>query len=66
MGQRSDKLKKLLGCSKRTSQQTQAAYLRAQDQATAIEDREYREAARGRQERAASEERYPGLRGRTS
>ncbi len=45
---RAEKLKKLLASSKKTSEQAQKAFLKAEDRLTAIEDRESR-----RKERSA-------------
>ena len=46
MGQRSAKLRKLLTQSRRTADQAQKAFLRVEDQLSALEDREQRRADR--------------------
>jgi len=64
MAQRAKRLKDLLAASRRTADQAQKSFLRAEDALNGLEEREARRSERAERERAAIEQRMPNVRGR--
>jgi hypothetical protein len=64
MAQRAKRLKSTLSNSRRTADQAQQSFLRAEDTLTAREEREYRRAERSTRAKAEVVERLPASKGR--
>lgn len=62
---RAERLRKLLAGTKRTTDQAQAAFLKAEDGLSALEDREARRDSREQRSNAEVAERFPRARGRS-
>lgn len=64
MAQRAQRLKDLLAASRRTANEAQRSFIKAEDALNALEDREARRSERTRRDRADVERRMPNVRGR--